>query len=226
MPTRSRSAGRSEPPVPRWFHETTRTPQSGSSSAGHAHGLVPRPLHSSTVGPSIRLRRRGRWSTPAAGSRRRRGRRGRRPGRRGRPSGRRGRASRRLCPSAWPPGAGRGLCSRQPGEAGPPVNSAVRELRDESSVPAGDPPGRRGTPRPRGARHVVVPARWRRPGRCVEPAAATRRPAHADRDQARTGCVSGATAGPGGDAVSMCCSLGRCRGSTLGAARVAGVNVV
>jgi hypothetical protein len=33
---RSGSAGRSEPPVPRWFHEATRTPQSRSSSAGHA----------------------------------------------------------------------------------------------------------------------------------------------------------------------------------------------
>ena len=30
------SAGRSDPPVPRWFHDTTRTPQSGSSSAGQA----------------------------------------------------------------------------------------------------------------------------------------------------------------------------------------------
>ena len=29
-------SGRSEPPTPRWFHEITRTPQSGSSSAGQA----------------------------------------------------------------------------------------------------------------------------------------------------------------------------------------------
>ena len=36
MPTRSRSAGRSEPPVPRWFQDTTRTPQPGSSSDGQA----------------------------------------------------------------------------------------------------------------------------------------------------------------------------------------------
>ena len=34
MPTCSTSVGRWEPPVPRWFHEITRTPQSGSSSAG------------------------------------------------------------------------------------------------------------------------------------------------------------------------------------------------
>ena len=34
MSTRSGSAGRSEPPVPRWFQETTCTPQAGSSSAG------------------------------------------------------------------------------------------------------------------------------------------------------------------------------------------------
>ena len=33
----------------------TRTPQSGSSSAGQAYGLVPSPLHSSTVGPSASL---------------------------------------------------------------------------------------------------------------------------------------------------------------------------
>lgn len=53
MPTLRRSAGRSEPPVPRWNQDTTRTPQSGCSRAGHAHGLVPSPLHSTTVGPSI-----------------------------------------------------------------------------------------------------------------------------------------------------------------------------
>ena len=53
MPTCSGSAGRSEPPVPRWFQETTRTPQSGRSSAGQAQGLVPRPLHRTTVGPSM-----------------------------------------------------------------------------------------------------------------------------------------------------------------------------
>ena len=53
--TRFRSAGRSEPPTPRWFHESTRTPQSERSSAGQAYGLVPRPLHSSTVGPSASL---------------------------------------------------------------------------------------------------------------------------------------------------------------------------
>ena len=47
-PTASGSAGRSEPPVPRWFQEITRTPHSGSSRAGQANGLVPRPLHSST----------------------------------------------------------------------------------------------------------------------------------------------------------------------------------
>ena len=47
--------GRSEPPTPRWFQEITRTPQSGRSSAGHAYGLVPSPLHSSTVGPSASL---------------------------------------------------------------------------------------------------------------------------------------------------------------------------
>ncbi len=34
MPTCVVSAGRSEPPVPRWFQEMTCTPQSGSSSAG------------------------------------------------------------------------------------------------------------------------------------------------------------------------------------------------
>ena len=34
MPTCSVSSGRSEPPVPRWFQEITRTPQSGSSRAG------------------------------------------------------------------------------------------------------------------------------------------------------------------------------------------------
>ena len=54
-PTASGSAGRAEPPVPRWFQEITRTPQLGSSSAGQANGLVPRPLHSSTVGPSTSL---------------------------------------------------------------------------------------------------------------------------------------------------------------------------
>ncbi len=53
MPTCSGSAGRSEPPVPRWFHDTTRTPQSARSRAGQAHGLVPRPLHSTTVGPAM-----------------------------------------------------------------------------------------------------------------------------------------------------------------------------
>src|SRR6478735_3432830 len=54
MPTRCGSVGRSEPPVPRWFQETTRTPQSGRSSAGQVQGLVPRPLQSTTVGPSMR----------------------------------------------------------------------------------------------------------------------------------------------------------------------------
>ena len=68
------SAGRSEPPVPRWFQDTTRTPHAGSSSAGHAYGLVPRPLHSTTVGPSINPS--GRWSRRAAGCRRRTERRG------------------------------------------------------------------------------------------------------------------------------------------------------
>ena len=34
--TRSLSAGRSDPPTPRWFHEITRTPQSDRSSAGQA----------------------------------------------------------------------------------------------------------------------------------------------------------------------------------------------
>ena len=34
--TRFRSAGRSEPPMPRWFQEITRTPQSERSSAGQA----------------------------------------------------------------------------------------------------------------------------------------------------------------------------------------------
>ena len=33
----------------------TRTPQSARSSAGQANGLVPSPLHSSTVGPSASL---------------------------------------------------------------------------------------------------------------------------------------------------------------------------
>jgi hypothetical protein len=47
------SEGRSEPPVPRWFHDTTRTPQSGRSRAGQTQGPVPRPLQSTTVGPSI-----------------------------------------------------------------------------------------------------------------------------------------------------------------------------
>ena len=70
MPTRSGSFGRADPPVPRWFHETTRTPQSAWSSAGQHHGLTPRPLQSTTVGPSIRPRA-GRWSTPAGGCRRR-----------------------------------------------------------------------------------------------------------------------------------------------------------
>ncbi len=54
MPTRSGSVGRAEPPVPRWFQETTRTPQSAWSRAGQHHGLTPRPLQSTTVGPSIR----------------------------------------------------------------------------------------------------------------------------------------------------------------------------
>ena len=40
--------------MPRWFHETTRTPQSACSSAGQVHGLTPRPLQSRTVGPSMR----------------------------------------------------------------------------------------------------------------------------------------------------------------------------
>ena len=53
MPQWAGSAGRSEPPVPRWFHEMTRTPQSGRSSAGQVHGPVPRPLQSTTVGPSM-----------------------------------------------------------------------------------------------------------------------------------------------------------------------------
>ncbi len=35
-PTRSGSVGRAEPPTPRWFHEITRTPQSGSVRAGQA----------------------------------------------------------------------------------------------------------------------------------------------------------------------------------------------
>ena len=76
MPQWAGSAGRSEPPVPRWFQEMTRTPQSGRSSAGQAHGVVPSPLHSTTVGPSIA--RRGRWSMRRAGCRRRTARRRRR----------------------------------------------------------------------------------------------------------------------------------------------------
>jgi hypothetical protein len=52
IPVRRGSSGRSEPPVPRWFHDTTRTPHSACSSAGQAHGLVPSPLHRTTVGPS------------------------------------------------------------------------------------------------------------------------------------------------------------------------------
>src|SRR5262245_6911541 len=55
MPTRFRSVGRSEPPTPRWFHDTTRTPQPGSSSAGQAYALVPRPLQTRTAGPSASL---------------------------------------------------------------------------------------------------------------------------------------------------------------------------
>ena len=54
MPTRMGSSGRADPPVPRWFHETTRTPQSACSRAGQVQGLTPRPLHSRTVGPSMR----------------------------------------------------------------------------------------------------------------------------------------------------------------------------
>ena len=54
MPQWAGSAGRSEPPVPRWFHEMIRTPQSGRSSAGQVHGPVPSPLQSTTVGPSMR----------------------------------------------------------------------------------------------------------------------------------------------------------------------------
>ena len=53
IPQRSGSSGRWEPPVPRWFQETTRTSQAGSSSAGQVHGLVPRPLQSTTVGPGL-----------------------------------------------------------------------------------------------------------------------------------------------------------------------------
>ncbi len=55
MPTRSGSAGRADPPTPRWFQETTRTPQSRRSSAGQAYGFVPRPLQSSTGVPGASL---------------------------------------------------------------------------------------------------------------------------------------------------------------------------
>ena len=45
--------GRSEPPVPRWFHETTRTPQSGDEQRRPGPAApMPRPLQSTTVGPS------------------------------------------------------------------------------------------------------------------------------------------------------------------------------
>src|SRR5690606_3880937 len=53
-PTWWRSAGRWEPPVPRWFQETTRILLSGRSRDGVVHGLVPSPLHNTTVGPSSR----------------------------------------------------------------------------------------------------------------------------------------------------------------------------
>jgi hypothetical protein len=49
------STGRAEPPVPRWFQPIACTPQSGRSSAGQAHGLVPSPFETSTVGPSASL---------------------------------------------------------------------------------------------------------------------------------------------------------------------------
>src|ERR671919_169252 len=55
MPTRVRSFGRADPPTPRWFHDTTRTPHAGSSSAGQAYALVPRPLQTRTAGPSASL---------------------------------------------------------------------------------------------------------------------------------------------------------------------------
>ena len=53
MPQWAGSVGRSEPPVPRWFQEMIRTPQSGRSSAGQVHGPVPSPLQRTTVGPSM-----------------------------------------------------------------------------------------------------------------------------------------------------------------------------
>ncbi len=53
IPQCAGSAGRSEPPVPRWFQDTMRTPQSGRRNAGQVHGPVPRPLQSTTVGPSM-----------------------------------------------------------------------------------------------------------------------------------------------------------------------------
>ena len=53
MPQCAGSSGRSEPPVPRWFHDTMRTPQSGRRKAGQVQGPVPSPLHSTTVGPSM-----------------------------------------------------------------------------------------------------------------------------------------------------------------------------
>ena len=54
-PIRLGSAGLCEPPVPRWFQEIAQTPQPGSSRAGQNHAVVPKPLHSSTVGPSPSL---------------------------------------------------------------------------------------------------------------------------------------------------------------------------
>ena len=53
-PTRLRSTGRSDPPIPRWFQEITRTSQSDRRKAGQVQAPVPRPLQSSTVGPAIR----------------------------------------------------------------------------------------------------------------------------------------------------------------------------
>ena len=172
MPTRCGSVGRSEPPVPRWFQETTRTPQSGSSRAGHAHGLGAEAV-AQHDGRAVDRAVAGRWSRPAGGCRRRTGRRRSDPGA---PSVERG-GSRRRC------------ADRPAGYAAAPVERSPR-ARD-AAVPRRPPGGRASAPRDaryvlrrrsslrprsrveRGGRdHRVAPrVRARSDWRCVEPSA-------------------------------------------------------